>query len=69
LLATALGPRSEKLAGGVDYNWTTSDATIVSLGEGNPTAHIDVTGVKAGSATLTVTQGSMTVTIPVTVTQ
>ena len=67
LVATALGPRQEKLAGGVDYTWTSSDDTIVHLGQGNPTAHVDVMGVKSGSATLTVTQGSLTVTIPVTV--
>lgn len=69
LLATALGPRSEKLAGSVDYTWKSSDDTIVHLEEGNPTAHVDVDAVKAGSATLTVTQGTMTVTIPITVTQ
>lgn len=69
LLATALGPRSEKLAGSVDYTWKSSDDTIVHLEEGNPTAHVDVDGVKAGTATLTVTQGTMTVTIPITVTQ
>jgi hypothetical protein len=74
LLATALGPRSEKLAGGVDYTWKSSDDTIVHLEEGNPTAHVDLDALKAGSATLTVTQGDptqggMTVTIPVTVTQ
>jgi len=69
LLASALGPRSEKLAGGVDYTWKSSDDTIVHLEQGNPTAHVDVDGVKAGSATLTVTQGSMTVSIPITVSQ
>jgi hypothetical protein len=69
LLANALGPRSEKLAGSVDYTWTSSDDTIVHLEEGNPTAHVDVDAVKAGTATLTVTQGTLTVTIPITVTQ
>lgn len=74
LVASVLGPHNEQLAGGIDYTWTSSDPTIVSLGEGNPTALNDVTGVKAGNATLTVTagdptQGGMKVTIPITVTQ
>jgi hypothetical protein len=69
LVASALGPRDEKLAGAVDYTWTSSDDAIVHLEEGNPTAHVDFDGMKAGTATLTVTQGTMTVTIPITVSQ
>ncbi|MEO9232474.1 MAG: Ig-like domain-containing protein [Polyangiaceae bacterium] len=72
LIAAALGPRNEQLAGGIDYTWTSSDPTIASVDPSNTTV-VDLTGNKVGSATLTVTegvvgQGGMSVSIPVTVT-
>jgi len=62
-VATALGPHSEKLAGSVDYTWSVDDTSVLTLGEGNPIAKIDVTVASdaAGkTAHLTVTQGTLT---------
>lgn len=57
-IATALGPHDEMLAGSVDYAWSVDDPTLLTLGQGNPTAKIDVTaGSKTGTAHLTVTEG------------
>jgi len=66
-LATALGPHDEKLAGAVDYTWSSNNPSVVKIEQGNPTAHVDLDALSNGSAVLTVTQGSLTITIPITV--
>ncbi|MGH7284593.1 MAG: hypothetical protein ACRELY_23965 [Polyangiaceae bacterium] len=67
-VASALGPHGEKLAGAVDYTWTVDNPALLTLGEGNPTAKIDVTkGTGTGTAHLTVTQGTLTQTLTIEV--
>lgn len=70
-VASALGPHGEKLAGSVDYTWTVDDPTLLSLGEGNPIAKIDVTiastATSGQTGHLTVTQGTLTQTLAIKV--
>ena len=70
-IATALGPHNEKLAGSVDYTWSVDDTTVLTLGEGNPIAKIDVTVDSAATsgktAHLTVAQGTLTQVIAIEV--
>ncbi|MEO8876342.1 MAG: hypothetical protein ABI461_12205 [Polyangiaceae bacterium] len=66
-LATALGPRNEKLAGAIDYTWSSNNPKVVKIEQGNPTAHVDVDALSNGDAIITVTQGTMSVQIPITV--
>ena len=65
------GPHGEKLAGSVDYTWTVDDPTLLSLGEGNPIAKIDVTiastATSGQTGHLTVTQGTLTQTLAIKV--
>lgn len=69
-VATALGPHNEKLAGSVDYTWSVDDTTVLTLGEGNPVAKIDVevaADATGKTAHLTVTQGTLTQTFAIEV--
>lgn len=64
----ALGLHGETLDGTLGYKWDTSDATVVTLQMGNPTARMKVLASKAGTATLTVTLGTQSKLLSITVT-
>ena len=66
----ALGSAQERLAGAVDYTWTTSNAAIVKLGQGSPSASMAIEALAEGTATLTATTGdTVKATIELTVHQ
>jgi hypothetical protein len=65
----ALGKASEQLAGAVDYTWSSSNLTVVRLGQGNPSATMTVEALAPGSSTLTATSdGKIQATLAITVT-
>lgn len=49
-----LGEGGSAIAGTLDGVWSTSDATVASLKEPNPSNTMQILGVKAGTATITV---------------
>ena len=59
ITASPAGPRNEKLAGTLDYAWTTSDPSVLSLQGTNPTSSMAILGKAAGRATLKVTSDNM----------
>jgi hypothetical protein len=64
----ALGLHGETLDGTLGYKWDSSDATVVTLQMGNPTARMKILASKAGTATLTVTLGAQSKVLSITVT-
>lgn len=54
--AAPLGPRSEKLAGTLDYVWQSDDTSKVAFDVPDPRSpHVSIVGVAAGTANVTVT--------------
>lgn len=50
----AQGSTQQTLAGAIDYQWTVTDATVLTLDQGNPTSEMTITAKAAGTAQLTV---------------
>ncbi len=67
-VGVALDPFGERLAGAVDYTWTVSDESVLRLEDTNPISRMDVKALAAGTATVTLTQGTFTKTVTVEVT-
>ena len=64
----ALGAHGETLDGTLGYKWDSSDPTVVTLQMGSPTARMKILASKAGTATLTVTLGTQSKILSITVT-
>jgi hypothetical protein len=67
LRAVPLDKEGAVLAGGMQYEWATSDATVARLDLANPAAQMELMPLKAGSLTLSVTASGRTDTLAVTV--
>lgn len=62
------GPRDEPLAGVIKLEWTSSDAAIVQVETQGPAPEVTLNALAAGTATITVTDGTVQTTTNVTVT-
>lgn len=67
LSARPFGGATEPLAGSLEYTWSVSDATVLTVVEASPTPLATVKALKQGTATLTVFTGSIKATLDVTV--
>ena len=66
-VGVALDPFGDQLAGAIDYTWSVSDETVLELEDANPISRMDVKALAAGTATVTLSQGTFTKTVTVQV--
>ena len=69
LRVVPLGAGGKPLGGAIDYTWTSSDETVLQPMVASPSALMTVLARGAGDATLTVTAGTQSAQISITVTE